>query len=909
MATRKVEDQKQLNWHALDSEETLSRLDSSTQGLTNEEVQKRQKKYGLNKLPVKKTSLFKIFFSQFKNPIIYVLIVAAIISLFLDEKTDAAFIAAVLLLNAVIGFIQEARAEKSAASLQKLLKVIVRTQRDGREESIDADELVPGDIVFLESGNRVPADLRIIRSNELSIDESLLTGESVAVQKNAESIAEDIAVSDRSNMAYAASTVMNGRALGVVVGTGFFTEVGSIAQAVSGSDSFKPPLVIRMERFTKQLAQLTLAAIVVLAVIAFFQGMAYDEIFFFAVALAVSAIPEGLPVAITVALAIATNRMAKKNVIVRKLTAVEGLGSCTMIASDKTGTLTVNKQTVKRILLPEGHIYDVTGEGYSGVGEIIAPDERELAENEKELLYNLSRTGSIVNEGRLHLENDHWNFQGDAVDISFLALAYKAGLKPHEEQEGIEIVAELPFESERKFAATWYKDADQHQLAVKGAVETVLPLCDYAHSLDGKKAIDAAAIEAQANELTSQGYRVIAVALGEVMKNVSEKDALKALENPLALYGLVGLIDPLRPEVKDAVRTVKQAGVDVAIVTGDHPLTALAIARELGIADQLEDVIIGPELEEVGIDDMEKLGEAVRGKHVFARVAPLQKMHITEALNRSGHFVAVTGDGVNDVPALKRANIGVAMGSGTDLAKETAEIIVTDDNFRSIKAGIEGGRFAYDNIRKVTYLLISTGAAEIVLFLLSLLFGLPLPLAAVQLLWLNLVTNGIQDVALAFEGGEPLAMNRPPRDPEEGIFNKLMIQQTIVSGLAIGLTAFGAWHYMIYHGFDELHAKTILLMLMVFLENVHVFNCRSEHTSAFKTPLSRNWVVVGGVIVAQLIHIAASNIPVMQGILEIEAIGLRDWFFLFVLSLTVLIAMEIFKWWKKRTAKAELVQA
>jgi len=902
MAKTVFEKQPVFPWHGMEAESVLSALDTTLSGLSRENVELRQKKYGMNKLPVKQTSLLKIFISQFKNPIIYVLIVAAVISLLLDETTDAGFIAAVLLLNAAIGFIQEARAEKSAASLQELLKIMVRVRRSGHEFSIDADELVPGDIVILESGNRVPADLRLLRANELSIDESLLTGESVAVRKHCDPIDQEKVVSDRNNMAYAASTVMNGRATGVVIGTGFFTEVGDIAQAVSGSDAFKPPLVIRMEQFTKQLAKLTLATILILAVIAFFRGIPYDEIFFFAVALAVSAIPEGLPVAITVALAIATNRMAKENVIVRKLTAVEGLGSCTFIASDKTGTLTVNKQTVKKILLPQGHSYDVTGEGYSGEGSVINPHNTELTGEERRVLHHLSRTGALVNEGNLEVDNGRWTFQGDAVDISFLAFAYKMGLDPLQERNRIKVLSELPFESERKFAALLYEDMDRHHLAVKGAVETVLPLCSHAHHTDGLKELDLQRVEEQAEYLTSQGYRVIAVALGEVMKNATEADVHKALENPLALVGLVGLIDPLRPEVKDSVESVKKAGVDVAMVTGDHPLTALAIARELGIADKPEDVIIGKDLEEIGLDDLDKLQEAIKGKHVFARVAPLQKMHITEALNRSGHFVAVTGDGVNDVPALKRANIGVAMGSGTDLAKETAEIIVTDDNFRSIKAGIEGGRFAYDNIRKVTYLLISTGAAEIVLFLLSLIFGLPLPLAAVQLLWLNLVTNGIQDVALAFEGGEPRAMNRPPRDPKEGIFNRLMVQQTLVSGTVIGLTAFGAWYYMIEQGFTELHAKTILLMLMVFLENVHVFNCRSEHSSAFRTPLSRNWMVVGGVIIAQLIHIVASNVPFMQNILEIDAVGIRDWFILFGLSLTVLVAMEIFKWVKSRAA-------
>jgi len=883
-------------WHVYEENSILEELNSGLDGLNELEVAQRQKKFGLNRLPGKPIpGLFSIILSQFKNPLIYVLLIAAVVSLALKEYTDAGFIFAVLLLNALIGTIQEWKAEKSAASLQELLKITVKVKRNGKEEILMAESLVPGDIVYLESGNHVPADIRILKSNQLGIDESMLTGESIAVNKISKAIDEDVSVSDRKNMAYAGSTVMSGRGMGVVVATGHLTEVGDIAKTVTVSTALKPPLVIRMERFARQVAFLVLIATGLLAIIAFFRGFPYHEIFFFAVALAVSAIPEGLPVAITVALAIATKRMAKRNVIVRKLTAVEGLGSCTFIASDKTGTLTVNKQTVKKITLPEGLSYEVTGEGYHGDGTIINMQDGEEPDNgERKLLSALCKTGVICNESNLKFENGRWLHFGDAVDLALLALTYKNGQDPHVIKSAATITSELPFESERKYAATFYQIDKSNCVAVKGAPETILPLCERILTTTGVVEIDTGKLERQAQELTKHGYRVIAIANSQITHSLPEEAPLNNIP-PLTFLGLVGLIDPLRPEVKLAVNQCKEAGVDIAIVTGDHPLTALTIAKELGIAEHNDQIITGRQLEEISTTVNDNFIAAVKEKKVFARVSPLQKMHIIEALHKSGHFIAVTGDGVNDVPALKRANIGVAMGSGTDLAKGTAEIIITDDNFSSIVAGIEGGRFAYDNIRKVTYLLISTGAAEIILFLLSLVAGLPLPLAAVQLLWLNLVTNGIQDVALAFEGGEPEVMKRSPRKPSEGIFNRLMINQSLISGLAIGLIAFGTWKWLLYQGYEEFHARTILLMLMVFMQNVHVFNCRSEYFSVFKVPLSRNWLIVGGVLLAQLTHIIASNSPFMQKVLKTDGVNIKEWGILFTLSLSVLLVMEIFK--------------
>lgn len=884
----------ELGWHSIDEETTLKNLSTSLAGLDEIEVAERQKHFGFNRLPEREAaSILVIFFRQFKNPLIYVLLIASVVSVAIGEMTDAAFIMAVLCLNAVIGTVEEWRAERNAASLQKLLKIVVKVKRSSKEQLIPAEELVPGDLVHVESGNRVPADMRLLTTNRLSVDESLLTGESESVSKHTKELKHDTPLADRLNMLYAGSTITSGRGLGVVVATGLSSEVGNIAETVAISTALKPPLVVRMEKFARQVSFIVLSAIIVLGAVAVVQGFSYQEVFFFAVALAVSAIPEGLPVAITVALSIATNRMAKRHVIVRKLTAVEGLGSCTYIASDKTGTLTVNKQTAKALILPDGSHFTITGEGYNGLGKVINKKGEIITSHEIDHIKLLSKAVSICNEANLDYEDDHWTSNGDAVDVALLALAYKVGINPIELKESTSIEREIPFESEHKYAATFYHEDGFCQVAVKGALEVIVELCNRQSSDGGTDPLNLEEIENQANSLSEDGFRVLAVASG-VSENEKLQSPLQEGSN-LVFLGLIGLKDPLRPEAIEAIEKCQNAGIEVGIVTGDHPVTALAIAKELGIASSMDDIITGKELEKYGTDDDPRFIKMIKGVKVFARVTPLQKLYITEGLNKLGHFVAVTGEGVNDVPALKKANIGITLGTGTDLAKETASIILTDDNFKSIESGVEEGRFAYDNIRKVTYLLISTGAAEVVLFILSVALGLPLPLVAVQLLWLNLVTNGIQDVALAFEGGEPQTMEKQPRDPKEGIFNKLMIQQTVVSGLTIGLLAFGVWDWLLSNGYSEFHARTLILMLMVFLENVHVFNCRSETISAFKVPLSRNWFVVGGVFLAQGIHILASHLPFVQRVLRTEPVSLNEWLTLFAISLILLVVMEIFK--------------
>lgn len=880
-----------VNAYAESIEEVINIWETSKNGLTASSVEERLKKYGKNQLPVKKPkNLLIIFVSQFLNPLIYFLIAAAFISLFNGEVKDAGFIFAVLLLNAIIGTIQEANAEKRAAALQNLIKIRVRTRRNGEEKEIDSMEVVPGDVVLLEAGVKVPADIRLFEANNITVDESLLTGESVSVGKNTEVCSTNLPVNEQKNMLFAGSIINTGKGAGITVATGLNTEIGEIAKTITQGEDTKTALIVRMEKFSKQISIIIISFCALIVVLELIKGNPFKEVFMIAVALAVSAIPEGLPVALTVALSIATSRMAKRNVVVRKLNAVESLGSCTFIASDKTGTLTVNQQTAKVVYLPPDGVFKVSGEGYNGSGSIIITGEKDPKEKHKSLSELIS-AAIISNDGSLTLVSDQWKYFGDQVDVAFLALAYKHGIIPEQLRKSMQIVAEIPYESERRFGAKFYKDKAVKKVALKGAVETVLGFCEKMAAGDTAVNIDEKMILAEAEKLSGDGYRVIAVASGEYDNldagSIKEKDIPS-----LVLLGLVGFIDPPRAEVKGAINECKSAGIAVAMVTGDHPVTAFAVAKQLGIADSFFQVLTGKDLE--GIPKNE-LSQKIKDITVFARVTPLQKYTIVEALMKLGHFVAVTGDGVNDAPALKKAHIGVAMGSGTDVAKETAAMIITDDNFVSIVSGVEEGRFAYDNVRKVIFLLISTGGAELLLFLLALIFSLPFPLFAVQLLWLNLVTNGIQAAALAFEGGEKEAMKRKPRDPKEGIFNGLMVREITVSSLIIGTVVFGAWFYLIKSGVDEGYSRNLILLFLVLLENFHVFNCRSEYKSAFKIPIKNNYFLIAGVVLLQAVHIASMHIPFMQKILGVSHVSMKEWLVFAALSSLILWGMEIFK--------------
>ena len=877
---------KDRDWFTMNRADVLDCLSTVSGGLSDEEAASRLAHVGPNTLPRRKPpGLIEILLRQFRSPLIYLLAIAAAVSLAIGEAKDAAFILGVLLINAIIGTVQEARAERASQALQQLLRIRAAVRRSHRVLDVDAETLVPGDVVYLESGNRVPADIRLIAAHGLEVDESLLTGESLPVAKNPDwSGSPGTPIADRLNMLHAGAMVARGRCHGVVVATGAKSAIGSLALDVIRSEGGRPPLVERMERFTRRIAMVVLFAAAGIAVMGVFLGRyAVTEMFMFGVALAVSAIPEGLPVALTVALAIGTTRMARRGVIVRRLAAVEGLGSCTLIASDKTGTLTCNELTVQQVRSPAGRVYEVTGQGFVPDGRFLA-DGVPIEPDQAADLADLARTVTLCNEGELLRRDGDWAWRGDPTDVALLTMAYKLGWRKEATQERHLQVNEIPFEPERQFAATFNRHGDEVRVHVKGAPERVLGML-----APGQ---DTEAPLAMAREMAEAGYRVLAVAQGRAPADLGVADS-PPVPGDLEFVGLVGMIDPLRPGVREAVAEAREAGVATVMVTGDHPLTALAISRDLGLASSADEVVTGADL--VAAEAGSLPGLIARTK-VFARVAPHQKLEIVNAAREAGHFVAVTGDGINDAPALRAANIGVAMGkSGTDVAREAAELVISDDHFGTITAGIEEGRIAYNNIRNVIYLLISTGAAEVILVALALLFGSPIPLLPVQLLWLNLVTNGIQDVALAFEPGVGDERLSPPRPPRESIFNRLMIERTLVAALFMGVVGFGLFQWCLAAGWSEDASRNALLMLMVLFENVHLFNCRSETRSAFAMSPLRSPVLMLGMIAAFSIHVTMTYLPAGNLLLATQPVDAALWLQLLMLSLPILVVMELHK--------------
>ena len=850
-------------WHAIDLDGVIRSLRSTRAGLSSQESERRLALHGPNRLPEPPRAGFaRIYARQFASPLIYLLLAAALVSLAIGEHTDAAFIFVVLQLNALFGTFQEWKAQSSASALALLTRTMAAVWRDGRKRSIDSTLIVPGDVIELASGDRIPADVRLHEDAILGVDESLLTGESTPVEKRGDRcLPADAAAADRANMGFAGTIVLDGRATGTVTNTAGATEVGRIARSI-GVDPGVPPLLLRMRALARHITWLMVVAICLLAVILSFRGVALDQVFLVAVALAVAAIPEGLPVAITVALSVAVSRMARRNVIVRALPAVEGLGACTVIATDKTGTLTRNELHVGAVVAKGGRPWFPEGDG---AWQRPAPDEAGP-------VARLARTGALCNDATHYTEGDGLRYLGDTVDIALLELADRLDLTEDLLAQRQAIMERVPYEPARRFGAVISsgRGAGQRIAHVKGAGESVVPMC--------RAETGHAGLLAAADRLAREGYRVIAVASGAIEPPSAGRPVETRLRD-LELLGFVGLIDPLRPEVPAAIADCRRSGVDVKMITGDHPATALTIGRRLGLASEDAEVLAGTDFARL-IDGVDTEGgrippEVVRrvdDTRIFARTEPLQKLAIVRLLKRAGHFVAVTGDGVNDAPALDAAEIGVAMGrSGTDVARNAAGLLLVDDNFTSIVKGIEQGRIAYDNIRKVALLLLATGAGEIVLFALALAAGLPIPLLAVQLLWLNLVTNGIQDVALAFEGGEPGVMRRPPRPPSQPLIDASMLTQIALAGGYMGLVGFGFYYWALGSGYDEVQARTGLLLLMVLFENVHVFNCRSETRSISRQPLSANPLVVLTVIATLALHLFATWTREFGAILHVVA--------------------------------------
>ncbi len=859
-------------------------------GLTTNEAAERLQRFGPNQLPEKRSeSPLSIFIGQFNSPFIYVLLAAALVSLGLGQTLNGIFIFVVLLINATIGTVQEYSAQRATVALKKMVPHFATVIRDGITQQVDASEVVPGDLVLLVSGDKVPADTKLQSCQDLLVNESILTGESLATTKQVAKPTDETAlVSEKTDHAFAGTIVTHGRGMGLVIATGNYSQVGRIASQLGVNEAIKPPLLQRIERFTLRISVGVMLIIGLIFVITILRGQDLATVFLLGVALAVSAIPEGLPAAITVALAIGMRRMAKVNVIVRKLVAVESLGSCTYIASDKTGTLTVNEMTVKTILLPDNQRYNVSGQGLDLHGDIAASAEaREGAEHDSVSLKRLVRCGMLANEAQLTLHNSEWLASGDGVDLAFLVLAAKQGFDHQQADRDFPELSRIPYESENAFSACVNRIDGESHIHVKGSAERVLSMCG--SNVTGNVLVVADILH-QVDELAAQGYRVLALASGTVPADTV------ALEQPLeelTFLGLVGMIDPLRPEAHAAVQQCRAAQIEVAMITGDHPKTALALARELEIADQNARVVTGREVAAAAKQGSQALSALVSSSYVFARIEPNQKLQIVEQLIADGHFVAVTGDGVNDAPALRHAHVGIAMGKrGTDVARESADLIITDDNFASIVQGILQGRIVYNNIRKVVFLLISTGAAEIALFIYSVLFGFPIPLFPIQLLWLNLVTNGIQDVALAFEPKEGNELERPPRPPKETIFNRLMLERVLINALVMGSLAFAVFVWSLNQGMSEEAARNITLLLMVLFENVHVLNSRSETQSIFKQYFFGNPLLLFGMLAAQGIHIAAMYTPGLSDVLQMEPVTLQQWAVLLSIALILIVVDE-----------------
>ena len=851
-------------------------------GLDNKEVDKRLLQYGKNSLPHKKNdSIFKIFFSGFLDPIVLLLMITVIFSLIIGEYVDALVVFIIIILDLILGTIEEYQANKNADSLQNLIRHDAKVLRNEQKIIIDSELLVPGDIIYLESGDNITCDARVIDCTNLQVNESILTGESVNVLKTNRKIPKKVSMTEQENKLFAGCSVVTGRCMAVVLKTGINTEIGHIADTVSKIKEEKSPLTIRINKLSYQISLMIIFIAIIIMLVLLKKNMSVTEIFMSVIALSVSAMPEGLPLALTMALTITSNQMVKKKVIVKKLNYVESLGSCTVIATDKTGTLTVNEQTAKVIMIPSNKQYEVSGTGYKVNGEILKLDL-----DDKSLVDKIVLCGKLNNESQKIKEN---LYSGDSIDIAFNVLSEKEKIY----SDDYEIIKMIPYESENKYSAVFYKYKDEVYCTVKGSFEVITSLCNKMAVNNKNEKIDIGFLNNQNEDLSKNGYRVISIAMGKV-EHFILKDNYEINDIPnLTFLGMVGFIDPIRDEVLDAISKCNEAGINVLMITGDHPLTALAIAKELKLASNIKEVVTGNELSKYTDDELDKF---ILDKKVFARVTPVDKLRIVESLKRHGEFVAVTGDGVNDALALRSANIGISMGSGTDTAKETAKMIIMDDSFKSIRDGIELGRIAYSNIRKVCFFLLSCGFAEVLFFLLSIIFNLPMPLVAIQLLWLNLVTDGLQDLALSYEKGEEGIMKRKPINPNENIFNKDMLSEICFSGFFIGLIVFGVWYVLINKmHMEETLARGYIMALMVFLQNIHAFNCRSEQNSTFLIPLKNNPFLIVTVMGSIILQIIVLEVPFLSKFLKVSSIPIPHLFMLMTISFIILIAMEIYK--------------
>ncbi len=903
-----------MNWHLKDIKEVFEQLQSSLNGLSSEEANKRLREYGTNELKeVKKKSPFMMFFSQFKDFMIMVLIAAAIISGIIGDLIDTLSIIAIVIVNSVIGFIQEYRAEKAMEALKKMAAPAALALRDSKPVTVPASELVPGDIVLLEAGRIVPADMRLTEAAQLKIEEASLTGESMPVEKSIDTLHDkSIPLGDRKNMAYKGTVVSYGRGTGIIVATGMGTELGKIATLLQEEEEVKTPLQKRLAIFGQRLG----IAVLAICAIVFLTGLLRGEdtilMLLTAVSLAVAAIPEALPAVVTISLAFGAKKMVRQNSLVRKLPAVETLGSVTYICSDKTGTLTMNKMTVEEVYV-DGKIIkssEIVAAPFMGALEA---EERRLKPATTSILMTAL---ALSNDAVFDKDN---KLIGDPTEIALFDIAYKNGFNKQKLEKEFPRVAEIPFDSERKCMTTFHKwevgsgkwEVKEKDLLTstshfslptsylsftKGAIEVLIDRSNNILMSGGLKAIDTNEILRISDRMAADGLRVLGIAMRR-WDSIPDEMSHENVETELTILGFIGLMDPPREEAMEAVSMCKAAGIKPVMITGDHPLTARAIARRLGILeDDARAIITGRELEKLSLKEFEKRVEDIK---VYARVAPEQKIKIVKALQDKGEFAAMTGDGVNDAPALKRADIGVAMGiTGTDVAKEASHMILLDDNFATIVKAVKEGRRIYDNIRKVIKYLLTTNSGEIWTLFLAPLVGLPIPLLPIHILWINLMTDGLPALALTVEPEEGNVMKRPPRPPKESIFaSGLGIHAIWVGLLMAAIVLFvQAWSIRTGHA----HWQTVVFTVLCLTQLGHVLAIRSERESLFKIGLFSNKALLGAVLLSFALQMATIYTPFLNPVFKTEPLTLNELIFTLLLSSLVFFAVEIEKWWRRK---------
>jgi len=849
------------------------------EGLSEKEAAKRLSKYGRNELQeTKKESIWAKFFRQFKEFMILLLIGAAIVAAFLGEIVDTVMIFAIVLMLGILGFVQEYKAEKSFEALKKLISPKTRVLRDGIIKMVDVHEVVPGDVVLLETGDRIPADGKVLESIDLAVDEAPLTGESVAVRKDTKTI----------NTVFMGTVVVAGRGKALIESTGMKTEIGKIASMVQFVEIEKTPLEIHLNRLGKQLSMGVIALCIFIFVIGILYGFEPFSMFLTAVSLAVAAIPEGLPAVVTIALALGVQRMSKRNAIVRKLKSVETLGSANIICTDKTGTLTKNEMTVRRIFV-NNKILKVSGSGYEPKGKFSYEGNPAPVDDEMKLLMKI---GALCNSTHFReMAKGRWGIIGDPTEGALLVLAAKAGMWKNELMKKFKGIGELPFDSERKRMTTIHADGKKRFAYLKGAPESVIEISSKIIE-NGKirkmTPKDKKRIMERTDFLTSKGYRTLAFAYREIDR---VKFDLKNIEKNMIFVGIVGMMDTPREEVKPALDLCRTAGIRVVMITGDHPLTAKTIAGELGIGN-------GKAITGEKIDTMtdEEFSEIIDDASIFARVSPEHKLRIVNALTKKGYVVAMTGDGVNDAPALKKSDIGVAMGiTGTDVAKESSDLILTDDNFATIVSAVEEGRGIYENIRKTLAFLISGNIAEIAVIFIAVIIGLPLPLIAIQILWINLVTDGLPAVALSADPVDKSIMRYPPRKKEESIWKGMgpfIIEYPIIITLLMLAT------FVITYEEDLILAQTMVFTMIVMFEKAQAFACRSLEKPLGRKVFANKWLVYATILTI-ILHLAILYVPFLNGLFDVKPLSLENWGLIIAFSLLLYFYLEIRKYFKK----------